>query len=150
VAFGFFALGGATVALWVEYWLRDRREAKAKLERQALSCTAAFTFTKSSDGTIDVVFDSAKSENVGYWLWYVNNGGSMHNEGVLLFVEFGKEVSRPEIFAHSLERGQKWLQLASTNRFMFVEMEGWPTGDVVLQAFNSASLGLDRRSELKV
>lgn len=148
-AFAFFALGGATLALWGEYWLRDRQETKAKLAQASLSCTASFMFTKSEDRILGVTLND-QSDNVAYWAWYVNNGGTMHNEAVLLFVEFEKHIALPEVFAHSAAADAEWRQFASTDRFMFVELKGWPAGDVVLQAVDSKALGLDRRSELMV
>jgi len=151
VALSFFALGGATLALWVENGLRDRRDAKTKLERHAISCTARFSFTKSSNGDLGVSLESEGSENVAYWAWYANNGGTLHNTAALLFIEFEKEISLPEIFTHSSAAvAQQWRQFVSTDRFIFVEMKGWPAGEVVVQAINSKSLGLDRRSELMV
>jgi len=149
VAFAFFALGGATLALWSEYWLRDRQDAKAKLAQSTLSCTASFTFTKSDGGHLAVVLND-HSENVAYWVWYVNNGGTMHNEAVLMFVEFEKEIALPEVFAHSADADAEWRHFASTDRFMFVELKGWPPGEVVLQAIGSKALGLDRGLELQV
>jgi hypothetical protein len=149
VAFTFFALAGATLALWTEYWLRDRQEAKAKLAQSALSCTARFTFTKSADGGLSVAL-SDQSDNVAYWAWYVNNGGTLRNEAVLMFVEFEREIALPEVFAHSADADGDWQHFASTDRFIFVELKGWPTGEVVLQAIASKALGLDRGLELKV
>lgn len=148
-AFAFFALGGATLALWGEFWLRDRREAKARLAQVSLSCAASFTFTKSDDGHLAVVLND-QSDNVVYWAWYVNNGGTMRNEAVLVFVEFENQIALPEVFAHSAASDAEWRQFVSTDRFMFVELKGWPTGEVVLQAIASKELGLDRRSELMV
>ena len=148
VAFAFFALGGATLALWVEYWIRDRRDARTKLEEHAVSCTASFTFSKTSDGALAVASNDERSENVAYWAWYVNNGGTMRNEAVLLFVEFEKRIPLPQVFAHSAAAEEEWREFASTDRFMFVELKGWPAGEVVLQAIDSRKLGLDRRSEL--
>jgi hypothetical protein len=149
IAFAFFALGGATLALWAEYWLRDRQEAKAKLVQFGLSCTAKLTFTKSDEGHLSVDLND-QSENVAYWAWYVNNGGTMRNEGVLIFVEFEKEIPLPEVFAHSTTPEAQWREFASNDRFTFVELKGWPAGEVVIQAIDSKALGLDRRSELQV
>lgn len=151
VAFSFFALGGATIALWTENGLREKRDAKAALERHALSCTALFTFTKSGAGDLKVTLDDASSENVRYWAWYVNNGGTLHNTAVLLFVEFEREILLPELFANAAAAGaQQWRQIASTDRFTFIEFKGWPEGKVAVQAFDSKSVGLDRMSELMV
>lgn len=150
VAFLFFALGGATIALWLENSLRDRREEKLQLERHAGHCTARFKFTKTSEGDIDVALDGG-SDNVSYWLWYVNNGGSRHNEAVVLFVEFEKEIARPEVFVHATNAGaQQWRLFGSTDRFAFVEVKGWPVDEIIVQAINSQNLGLDRMSELMV
>lgn len=151
VAFSFFALAGATLALWLENGLRDRRDEKAKLQKSALFCTAKFLFTQSSDGDLGLVLDDPGSENVAYWAWYLNNGGSRHNEAVLLFVEFEKPISSPEVFANaSAGSRQQWRQFSSTDRFMFVDLKGWPSGEIILQAVNSRSLGLERMSELMV
>lgn len=149
VAFTFFALGGATISLWLEFWFRGMQEAKAKLDRATQSCTARFTLTTTATGELGVSL-SDSSENVGYYAWYVNNGGTMHNTGVLIFIEFEREITLPEVFANSAYPDGQWRQFASTNRFMFVELRGWPEGEVVVQAFDSQALGLDRRSELMV
>lgn len=148
IAFAFFALGGATLALWSEYWLRDRQEVKAKLAQAALSCTASLTFRESDDGELAVLLND-QSDNVAYWAWYVNNGGTRRNQAVLVFVEFEKAIALPEVFAHSAAADGEWREFASTDRFMFVELKGWPPGDVVLHAIDSKALGLDRRSELQ-
>ena len=150
VAFSFFTLGGATLALWIEFWMRDRRAAKTKLSQHTYSCTAHFTFTKSSAGALGVRLNDARSSNVAYWVWYLNNGGTMRNEAVLIFVEFERPVHVPEVFAYSNAPHEEWRQVASTDRFMFVELKGWPDGEIVLQAFALDSLAQDRRSELMI
>jgi len=149
VAFAFFALGGATLALWTEFWFRDRREAKDRLERVALSCTAKFRFSEDTTGDLSLALDE-QSENVAYFAWYLNNGGSMHTTAVMVFVEFKKEIPAPEVFANAEAGDGEWRQFATTDRFTFVELKGWPKGEVVVQAFGSKALGLDRRSELNV
>lgn len=149
VAFAFFFLGGGTIALWFEFWLRRRHEVNAKSERTALSCTAYVTLTRSATGELGLSLND-NSDNVSHFVWYVNNGGTMHNTGVLVFVEFEKDILLPEVFANSGATDGEWRQFYSTNRFIFVELKGWPDGDVVLQAFDSKALGLDRRSELMV
>ena len=121
---------------------------KAQLELIALSCTANLTFSKDSTGELNLKLNE-HSENVAYYAWYLNNGGTMHNEAAMIFVEFEKEIRAPEVFANSAADGQ-WRQFATTDRFTFVEFKGWPEGEVVLQAFASKALGLDRRSELQV
>lgn len=147
VAFGFFTLLGATTALWIEYWFRDKRDAAARLDQTATACVAHFSFSRSASGELSVALDSAKSDNVEYWAWYVNNGGTMRTAAVLLFVEFSKTVMLPEIFAHSHAQDDEWRQFTSTDRFMMVDLKGWPASDVIVQAIDSRALGLDRRSE---
>ena len=149
VAFAFFALGGATLALRTEFWFRDRREAKDRLERVALSCTAKFKFSEDTTGVQSLALDE-QSENVAYFAWYLNNGGSMRVTAVMVFVEFEKEISAPEVFANAEAGSGEWRQFATTDRFTIVELKGWPKGEVVVQAFGSKALGLDRRSELNV
>lgn len=149
VAFAFFALGGATVALWLEFWFRNWRQTRDEQDNMALSCNASFSFTKSSNGELGMSLNDL-SENVGYYAWYVNNGGTMQNEAMFIFVEFEKEIPLPEVFANSATANGEWRQFASTDRFMFVEIKGWPENDVWFQVFDSKALGLDRRSELKV
>nr|WP_315380803.1 hypothetical protein [uncultured Sphingomonas sp.] len=148
VAFSFFALGGATLALWTEFWFRGRREAREATDRLALSSRANLVFSKSADGDLSVSL-ADDSENVGYFAWYVNNGGTMRNEAVLVFIEFEKEVPAPQVFAHSKSDGQ-WSEFATTDRFTFVQLKGWPEGEVVVQSVDSKALGLDRRFELQV
>jgi hypothetical protein len=144
----FFAFGGATTALWVEFWFRDRRKAQEARARFAISCTAKFTFSESDDGTLSVKL-SDSSDNVAYYLWYLNNGGTMRNEAVIVFVEFDRSISAPQVFTHSAGVGE-WKESATTDRFTFVELKGWPKGEVIVQAVDSKSLGLDRRFELGV
>lgn len=148
VAFAFFALGGATLALWTELWFRGRRESRDDSGRLALSSRANLVFSKSADGDLSVALADT-SENVGYFAWYVNNGGTMRNEAVLIFIEFEKEIPAPQVFAHSNLDGQ-WSEFATTNRFTFVQLKGWPVGEVVVQSIDSEALGLDRRYELQV
>lgn len=147
VAFCFFAFGGATIALWIEFWIREKREAAVKADRSAIHCKADFTFKQSKEGDLDVSL-GLRSENVSYWAWIVNNGGTMRNESVMLFVEFERQIEVPEVYAHADDPEGEWQQFASTDRFMFVRLKGWPKNDVSLLAIDSQSLGLDRRSEL--
>ncbi|WP_426692749.1 hypothetical protein ACMC5O_001850 [Sphingomonas sediminicola] len=148
VVFAFFTLGGATLALWVEFWLRDRREAKARQEQLALSSTAYLRFSEDNGEPL-VVELGEQSENVSYFAWYVNNGGTRRNEATMIFVEFEKEIPAPAVVAHSGKPGE-WREIASTDRFAFVELKGWPDGEVTVQAVDSKALGLDRRHELLV
>lgn len=151
VAFGFFFLGGATVALWTESALRDRREARSRLEQEGKVCTASFTFTRTDDDDIKVAFDGATSDNVAYWVWSLNNGGTRLTTSVILFVEFERPVSSPAVFVGATSaQSQQWREFATTDRFTFVELKGSPSGKITVQAFASKRLGLDRRSELMV
>lgn len=149
VVFAFFSLGGATLALWIEAWFRAKWDNKAELSKVALSCTASLTFTKSESGELAVSL-GAQSENVRHYAWYLNNGGTMRNAAVLIFVEFEKEIPLPEVFAHCASKDGEWREIASTNRWMFTDLKGWPEGEVVLQALDSKALGLERRAELMV
>lgn len=144
VAFGFFFFGGATVALWSDWWLRKREESKRVKAKFATASIATFNFTKNG-GELNATFNQEKSENVSHWVWYVNNGGTLHCQGVLLCIEFEKPVVDPEIFGHAVK--SKWRELSSNDRSMYVEFEGWPEGEVVVQAIASKALGLDRRQE---
>lgn len=90
VVFGFFTLGGATVALWAEYKMREQREAKANIERVAIACTASFSFSETLDGGVSVTLDS-DSKNVAHWAWYLNNGGTMRNHS-FLFLSTSKSL----------------------------------------------------------
>lgn len=105
-------------------------------------------FSKSADGELSVSL-AESSENVAYYAWYVNNGGTMRNEAVLVFIEFEKQILAPQVLAHSKLEGQ-WSEFATTNRFTFVQLKGWPEGEVVVQSVDSKALGLDRRYELQV
>lgn len=121
------------------------REAASRI---ALSSTATLTFSKDDEGKLAISLADS-SENVAYFAWYVNNGGTMRNEAVLIYVEFEKEIPSPQVFAHSSAVGQ-WNEVATTDRFTFVELKGWPDGEVVVQSIDSKALGLDRRFELHV
>lgn len=148
VAFAFFALGGATLALWTEFWFRGRRESREASGKIALSSRADLTFSKGADGELSVSL-AESSENVAYFAWYVNNGGTMRNEAVLVFIEFEKVIPAPQVFAHSSLVGE-WSEFATTDRFTFIQLKGWPEGEVVVQSIDSKALGLDRRYELQV
>lgn len=148
VAFAFFALGGATLALWTEFWFRGRRESREASGKIALSSRADLTFSKGADGQLSVSLADS-SENVSYFVWYVNNGGTMRNEAVLVFIEFEKPIPAPQVFAHSSLAGE-WSEIATTDRFAFIQLKGWPEGEVVVQSIDSKALGLDRRYELQV
>ena len=136
----FFALGGATLSLWMEFWFRKKNDEK----RIGMICSAIFTFTKSACGELSGSLNPG-SENVGYYAWYVNNGGTMHNEAVLVFIEFEKQIPSPEVFANAAIDEGEWREIASTERFMFVDGKGWPNEKIVLQAFDSKALGMDRQ-----
>ncbi len=148
VAFCFVGLGGATLALWIEFWFRRRRDIRDASGLVALSSTANLVFSKGADGELSVSL-AENSENVAYFAWYVNNGGTMRNEAVLIFIEFEKVIPAPQVFVHSSGDGQ-WSEFATTDRFTFVQLKGWPEGEVVLQSVDSNALGLDRRFELQV
>lgn len=148
VAFTFFALGGATLALWTEFWFRGRRESREASGKIALSSRADLTFSKGADGELSVSLADS-SENAAYLAWYMNNGGTMRNEAVLVFIEFEKVILAPQVFAHSSLVGE-WSEFATTDRFTFIQLKGWPEGQVVVQSIDSKALGLDRRYELQV
>ena len=138
-----FVTGGAT-SLWMDYWLRRREEIKRNKENFTVHSAAAFKFL-NNDGELIVEFNGDESENVAHWAWYVNNGGTRHNESVLICVEFETPILDPAIYGHAVR--SKWREFSSTNRSAYVEFEGWPEGEIVIVAIASKALGLDRRQE---
>ncbi|MGF7206713.1 hypothetical protein GGE65_001274 [Skermanella aerolata] len=132
--YGIFFSSGASVALWVDYWMRRWTEKKATISANETE----FWMSVKDGWTVDYV---PVLGNVHHW--HVKLAGP----SATLYLGFDRPVEKGHILVASTSDGLKWREDCLSDRHVVIEFEGRTPDSEIYVAVVSETVLADRRRQ---